>query len=137
MKAIFDQPQINGNICKRINSGDPVDGEYALAISLHDLTAKDVGILAEAYADVNGHFVARSAEDVQAVIDAKVSSVLAGLTRAEDIQKAQDAGELKQYTVEQAQQWITGKINGASTVAGVKQAVLEVLLRMVPYILPK
>jgi len=42
---------------------------------------------------------------------------------------------LKQYTVEQARTWITNKIDGATTVAAVKQEVKEILLKMVPYLL--
>jgi hypothetical protein len=88
----------------------------------------------------NGALVER-AEWVQEEADreaAQNAAIAALQARIAGIEAAQSSADLKQYTVQQGTDWITNKLTSApNTYAGVKQAVGEILIRMLPYILPK
>ncbi len=57
-------------------------------------------------------------------------------TRLQAIADAQEASDLKQVTVAQGTAFITNKLtNAPNTVAGTKQAVGEILIKMLPFIL--
>jgi hypothetical protein len=89
-------------------------------------------------------------QEAKAVVDAKALDPYFGMTeqekalaialvnRASDIEASQTSEGLKEYTIKQAQDWITNTLtNAPNTTIGVKQAVGQILLKMVPYILPK
>ena len=56
-------------------------------------------------------------------------------TRLQEIAVAENAAGFKNITVAQAENWINNKIDNASTVAETKEAMREILLKMVPYLL--
>ena len=78
-------------------------------------------------------------EQEEADKEAAKAAALAELeARKAAIESAKDSANLKQYTVEQAEAWITQTLTDApATVVGVKQAVGQILIRMLPYIIPK
>ena len=65
----------------------------------------------------------------------ELDAIAALSARIAAIEAAQETEGLKHYTVEQARDWIRGKIDSATTVAAVKQEIKEILLKMVPYLL--
>jgi len=73
----------------------------------------------------------------QAEIDAANALALAIKKRKADIDVAVETQGLREVTILQADEWINSKLDAAMTVVAVKQAIREILLRMVPYILPK
>ena len=69
---------------------------------------------------------------------ARVAAAAALAARVVAIKSAKDSANLKQYTVKQAEAWIIQTLTDApATVVGVKQAVGQILIRMLPYIVPK
>lgn len=69
---------------------------------------------------------------------AELDAIATQEARLADIEAAKTTAALKQYTVAQATNWIIDKLtNAPNTIVGVKQAVGEILIRMLPYILPK
>ena len=55
--------------------------------------------------------------------------------RREAILAARDSSELKQYTVAQATTYVNNKLDAATTVAAMKEAVRDILIKMIPYVL--
>lgn len=55
--------------------------------------------------------------------------------RRVEVEAAQDNAGLRDISVAQAENYINNKIDSASTVAETKEAVKEILLKMVPYLL--
>jgi hypothetical protein len=130
-KCIFDATTLIGTGCNR----EPVSGEIARNI---DVTLCGFfNTTPDRYKLENGVLTERPEwPGEEAARQAQMASDLAALqTRLAGIEAAQQAEGLKSYTIEQARTWITNKIDGATTVAGVKQEVKEILLKMVPYLL--
>lgn len=125
-------------LCTSCNSRDPQEGESVIYL---DLTLCGwVNVYPERYKVVNGELVERP-EWAQEEADreaAQTAAIAALQARIVEIEAAQATAGLKQYTVPQATQWITNKLTDApNTIVGVKQAVGEILIKMLPYILPK
>jgi hypothetical protein len=69
---------------------------------------------------------------------ARTAAAEALAARVAAIESAKSSSNLKQYTVEQAEEWITNTLTDApNTTVGVKQAVGKILIRILPYIVPK
>ena len=89
---------------------------------------------------VDEYYVVRAARAAAlAAAQAEEAAILAALRpRLDEINAAQEAANLRQYSVEQATAWITNTLtNAPNTVVGVKQAVGAILIKMLPYVLPK
>lgn len=125
-------------ICVATNSRDPEAGEGV--IHLDPTQCGWVNVYPERYKAENGALVERP-EWAQEEADreaAQNAAIVALQSRIADIEAAQTDAGLKQYTVAQGTGWIINKLtNAPNTIAGVKQAVGEILIKMLPYILPK
>ena len=114
--------------------------EVSAAINHEGYTARQVEwyqsqsdryeLVAGEYVQVAGWAAAKVAADA-----AEAAEKAAFEQRVLDIIAAKEASGLKQYTVAQATKYINDKLNAASTVAQTKEAVREILLKMVPYLL--
>lgn len=69
-------------------------------------------------------------EELQEMAD-KVAAKAAEEARIEEIEEAKAVSGLSNHTLAEAETWITDKIDGASSVAEIKQALKLILLRMV------
>lgn len=67
--------------------------------------------------------------------DPDLAARIAELERINEVEAAQELHGLKNYTVAQAESWVTNKIDNVGTVSDVKEAIKEILLKMVPYLL--
>ena len=114
--------------------------EVAAAIGLAGYTARELEwyqsqpdrytLVGDAYVQVAGWAEAKVLADAQ-----KAAEEAAFEARVLEIVEAREAAGLKQYTVTQAQAYINNKLNAATTVAQMKEAVRDILLKMVPYVL--
>ena len=85
------------------------------------------------YQLVDGHYVQVAGwAAAKAIADAELAALE---QRGLDINAAREDSGLRQYTVAQAQTYINNKLNAATTVATMKEAVRDILLKMVPYVL--
>jgi len=87
-------------------------------------------LVGDAYVQVAGWAEAKALADA-----AEAAEKEAFEQRVLEIVAAREEAGLKQYTVAQAQTYINNKLNAASTVAQTKEALREILLKMVPYLL--
>jgi uncharacterized protein (DUF2267 family) len=74
-------------------------------------------------------------QEEQEAEDAQNAALAAIRARLDAIEAARAGAGLKDITVQQAQTWISNQLDSATTVAAVKAAVKDILLKMVPYIL--
>ena len=68
---------------------------------------------------------------------AQTAAIAALQARIADIEAAQSTADLKRYTVAQATNWITHELTAADTLAKLRVTTGNILIRMLPYILPK
>lgn len=52
-----------------------------------------------------------------------------------DLQTAKETAGLKNITIKQAQNWINNHLDSATNAAETKEAIREIFLKMVPYLL--
>lgn len=114
---------------------DPFPEEFMVDISPNDYAWFDV--YPERYQYIANQFTERHqwAAEVaarEAIQDAELAELQA---RLDEIETAQNSTGLRNITVSQAQAWINGKMHSSTTVADVKEAIREILLKIVPYIL--
>jgi len=69
----------------------------------------------------------RFAEEQQKIADA--------LARFDEIQTARNGSGIQKYTVVQATNYITNKMDSITSLATAKEVIKEILLKMVPYLL--
>lgn len=121
-----------GSVCTRLGCpGDPGE-ETGYAETL------PAGRIANRYSVVDGKLVVRPLVDVEAEEQAQTDAIAALAARVAAIETAQNNAGLKEYTVQQGTDWITNKLtNAPATIPGVKQAVGEILIKMLPYLLLK
>lgn len=60
---------------------------------------------------------------------------VAAALRTSEIEDAQVAAGLKEVSVNQAEDWIDGQLDGATTIAQLRETTRTILKKMVPYIL--
>lgn len=126
MKAVFTLPQVNGNICVRINS-DAMEGEYALDMTPQDLLAEDMsgnrlGMVEWAYQDVDGSVTTVSPSGVQATLDAQAAAA-AKVTQEAQIRATFDVTSEAPVTVTITEGTFT--FNGGQDSAGYIQGAVQ------------
>jgi len=132
-KCLFYSVTNRGTGCNR----EPVEGEYA--VYLPPSLCGWFNVHPHRYMWNGSELVEWPGWEVEEAEQeaAQNVAILALKARVDAIAAAMDQEGLKAYTVPQAQKWINDKLDAATTVAAVKQAVREILLKMVPYILPR
>jgi hypothetical protein len=87
------------------------------------------------YTVVDGVLTPLSPEDKTTLDAAEISKKLEKSNRVADIEDAKLVSELKSATIGQAESFIDGQLDGATTVAALREATKAVLKKMMPYVL--
>lgn len=138
--STYFSPSTNGFYIDGINDNIPSDKILITEEERKELIGKEIGLGPSGKPEIKpSHYhtlnQAGGAWEITAENQVLKDAGEEEVTRKADIQTARDNSGFKKVTAQKAYDFIDGKLDGASNAAEVKEAIRDILKKMIPHIL--